>query len=62
MIRCIFYICIMTSFLCIDCSCKLFVVDRGGRFASSLPDLSRLGGGFKYCLFLPLLGEMIQFD
>ena len=21
-----------------------------------------LGGGFKYALFLPLLGEMIQFD
>ena len=21
-----------------------------------------LGGGFKYCLFSPLLGEMIQFD
>jgi len=21
-----------------------------------------LGGGFKYCLFSPLLGEMIQYD
>ena len=25
-------------------------------------DYGRLGGGFKYFLFSPLLGEMIQFD
>ena len=25
-------------------------------------DLQKLGGGFKYFLFLPLLGGMIQFD
>ena len=24
--------------------------------------LTKLGGGFKSCLFSPLLGEMIQFD
>ena len=28
----------------------------------ALVNVGKLGGGFKYCLFSPLLGEMIQFD
>ena len=29
---------------------------------TQVPNYLKLGGGFKYFLFSPLLGEMIQFD
>ena len=31
-------------------------------FKNDTPLKTNLGGGFKHFLFLPLLGEMIQFD
>ena len=34
----------------------------GGGFDTKQKSSAHLGGGFKYFLFSPLLGEMIQFD
>ncbi len=47
---------------------KIVAIDRKPLDGSSDPPMwvntpeSYLGGGFKYFLFSPLLGEMIQFD